>query len=270
MFLKLSRVALSDARHGTAVLVETSAESWSRCSGDIQLHPVGPSQSTCGVFIFPAMRPAPNRPSAAWNVAEMMQIGGVSSRPFLMVQKFHWNDRHCSMSANLARVNHDSSQQLHDSLTQDNSYRSNLGMGVPANRGQPKPMAGPSDAYVCVVRHCRCTHRFAPVTDRLKLSSMRALLSQYAEGCFGPDDVEVLVAAFDEAWKHFGTSGANFGSDSGRERARQRLARSIIVMAVAGERDIRLLRENALLHMAQSSFRETVTQLAPTRRLPRS
>ena len=66
-------------------------------------------------------------------------------------------------------------------------------------------------------------------------------------GVFLPEDVRILVAAFDDAWARLLKSGAKFEGDRQTEAARERLAKSIIDMAMRGERDQRRLADDALL-----------------------
>ena len=42
---------------------------------------------------------------------------------------------------------------------------------------------------------------------------MRTAIDKYAGGVFGPDDVRILVAAFDAAWRSLLASGITFQSD---------------------------------------------------------
>ena len=50
---------------------------------------------------------------------------------------------------------------------------------------------------------------------------MLRLLEKFgAEGAFHPEDVSILVAAFDDAWREIERSGVRFGSDDQREFAR--------------------------------------------------
>jgi hypothetical protein len=73
---------------------------------------------------------------------------------------------------------------------------------------------------------------------------------------FGPDEIPILAAALEMAWKSILDSGATFSSDARAESARNTLAKHIIEAAQQGERDQRRLCESALAHLAKSSLRE--------------
>jgi hypothetical protein len=79
---------------------------------------------------------------------------------------------------------------------------------------------------------------------------MRKIIER-AEGVFQPEDVAVLVAAFESCWERFQKSGVSFGSDSAMQKAREQLGKGIIEAAKHGERDPHRLCEDALLHMTQ-------------------
>ena len=80
------------------------------------------------------------------------------------------------------------------------------------------------------------------------------------EGSFQPEDLIVLVAAFDEAWQQFEETGVRFTSDHELEQARNKLGKYIINQAKKGERVKAVLRDGALLAYSQS-----VLQLRPAR-----
>ena len=72
---------------------------------------------------------------------------------------------------------------------------------------------------------------------------------------FDPETIEILVDAFDEAWKAVQASGTLFTSERYVEIARQALAKSIIEDATRGERDQHKLSQSALLKLAQSNLK---------------
>jgi hypothetical protein len=79
-------------------------------------------------------------------------------------------------------------------------------------------------------------------------------IDKYAGGVFSPDDVRILVAAFDGAWRSLVASGMILESDRESEAARDTLAKHIIEQARYGERDQGRLRDGALLQYAQSKL----------------
>ena len=80
-------------------------------------------------------------------------------------------------------------------------------------------------------------------------------IDKYAGGVFNPDDVRILVTAFDDAWRSLLASGITFESDRESKAVRDALAKYIIEQARYGERDRRRLRDGALLQYAQSKFK---------------
>jgi hypothetical protein len=84
---------------------------------------------------------------------------------------------------------------------------------------------------------------------------MRGAIDKYAGGVFKPDEVRILVAAFDSAWRSLLGTGITFESDREEEAARDALAKHIIEQARYGERDQGRLRDGALLQYAQSKLK---------------
>jgi hypothetical protein len=74
-------------------------------------------------------------------------------------------------------------------------------------------------------------------------------------GAFDPDEIRILVAAFDKAWESVQASGAIFDTDAKTQLARAILAKHIIEAAKQGERDQGRLRYGALVALAQSNLR---------------
>jgi hypothetical protein len=70
---------------------------------------------------------------------------------------------------------------------------------------------------------------------------------------FDPETVRILIDAFDEAWQSLEKSGAT--GDGHAQETRDWLAKCIIELARTGERNQRLLRDNALLLLAQENLR---------------
>ena len=63
---------------------------------------------------------------------------------------------------------------------------------------------------------------------------MHRALDNYARGVFQPDDVRILIAAFDDAWRSILASGIKFESDRASEAVRDTLAKHIIEQARYG------------------------------------
>jgi hypothetical protein len=84
---------------------------------------------------------------------------------------------------------------------------------------------------------------------------MLELINKHAgEGVFQPEDLCILVVAFEQAWQHLKRSGVRFGSEYQREQARNTLGKYIIEEAKKGERDKRRLRDGALLLYTKSTL----------------
>ena len=84
---------------------------------------------------------------------------------------------------------------------------------------------------------------------------MRDLLAEY-RAWFEPDEVQILVAAFDKAWETVQASGMVY-AQANAEAVRAILAKHIIEAARQGERDHTRLRDGALLALAQSNLRNS-------------
>jgi hypothetical protein len=83
---------------------------------------------------------------------------------------------------------------------------------------------------------------------------MRGFLAKYL-GVFDPDDIRILVGAFDKAWEAVQASGEVFDSKARVDTARAILAKHVIAAAKDGERDEGRLRDGALVALAQSNVR---------------
>jgi hypothetical protein len=88
---------------------------------------------------------------------------------------------------------------------------------------------------------------------------MHRFLNEHA-GVFDPEEVRILVAAFETAWASVQASGATFDTEAKVEAARAVLAKHIIAAAKQGERDQSRLCDGALLAFAQSNLRTTPRQ----------
>jgi hypothetical protein len=72
---------------------------------------------------------------------------------------------------------------------------------------------------------------------------MRQHLAEYPE-LFGPEAIELLAGALEEAWQSLSASGTCFDDAPATRTA---LAKIIIIIAMSGERDRRSLVDDALL-----------------------
>jgi len=86
------------------------------------------------------------------------------------------------------------------------------------------------------------------------IGQMREFLDDHS-GLFDPDQVPVLVAAFEGAWESAQTSAVIFDTDVNTEAAWLILAKHIIEAAKQGEHDEGRLRDGALAALAQSNLR---------------
>jgi hypothetical protein len=76
-----------------------------------------------------------------------------------------------------------------------------------------------------------------------------------ADRAFDPETIQILIAAFDDAWKAVQASSVPFTSERYVELARQILAKSIIDDATHGQRDQHELTKSALLKLAQANLK---------------
>ena len=83
---------------------------------------------------------------------------------------------------------------------------------------------------------------------------MRGFLAEHL-GVFDPDDIRILVAAFDKAWETVQASGVTFDTKTKVDLARAILAKHIIAAAKDGEFDQDRLCDGALLALIQSNLR---------------
>jgi len=80
---------------------------------------------------------------------------------------------------------------------------------------------------------------------------MQGFIKRFVNGAFYPEEVQILVAAFDDAWAKLQSSGAPFAEEAYAPAAREILAKHIIRAAQRGERDPRQLTDDALFHLAR-------------------
>jgi hypothetical protein len=71
---------------------------------------------------------------------------------------------------------------------------------------------------------------------------------------FDPETIQVLTAAFEDAWQSLAKDGIELGPHT--DAARDTLAKGIIHAAQLGERDRRSLRDAALAYLAEANVRK--------------
>ena len=79
-----------------------------------------------------------------------------------------------------------------------------------------------------------------------------SIIPLLANASFDPEAVEILSAAFEEAWDKVRQSGSTFARPAYERAAREILAKCIIDMAQRGERDQRQLSEAAVAYLAEN------------------
>ena len=94
----------------------------------------------------------------------------------------------------------------------------------------------------------------APAWREKGRGQMHGFLAEHL-GVFDPDDIRILVAAFDKAWETVQASGVTFDTKTKVDLARAILAKHIIAAAKDGEFDQDRLCDGALLALTQSNLR---------------
>jgi hypothetical protein len=86
---------------------------------------------------------------------------------------------------------------------------------------------------------------------------MLRIAQRYADqnGTFEPEEIGILVAAFEEAWAQLLKSGARLDSEYRIVQARDSIGKYVIEEANKGERNPRRLREAALLNYSRMLLR---------------
>ena len=74
-----------------------------------------------------------------------------------------------------------------------------------------------------------------------------------ANGAFDPEATEVLGAAFDEAWRVLEAAGSRLADEAHAAASREVLAKTIILLGKAGERDVTRLVHGALASLEAST-----------------
>ena len=85
---------------------------------------------------------------------------------------------------------------------------------------------------------------------------MREFLAEHL-GVFDPEDIRILVRAFDQAWEAVQASGAVFETKAKADMAQAILAKHIIAAAKEGDLDEERLRDGALVVLAHSNLPAT-------------
>jgi hypothetical protein len=88
---------------------------------------------------------------------------------------------------------------------------------------------------------------------RTFIRAFEAVENTDAEPVFDPETVDILVAAFDDAWQSITSSGIDLTSEERIQLMRSVLAVRILELARTGERDLHRLREAALLDLARTT-----------------
>ena len=84
------------------------------------------------------------------------------------------------------------------------------------------------------------------------LSGTVPIIPLLAKTTFDPETNELLVAAFDTAWKLLKTLGSTLAPGPESAGTRELLAKRIIETAQCGERDAFKLIDGALMHLANA------------------
>ena len=85
---------------------------------------------------------------------------------------------------------------------------------------------------------------------------MREFLAEHLR-VFDPEDIRILIRAFDQAWEAVQASGVVFETKAKADMARAILAKHIIAAAKEGELDEERLRDGALVVLAHSNVPAT-------------
>jgi len=72
------------------------------------------------------------------------------------------------------------------------------------------------------------------------------------QSAFDPEIIEILVAAYEDAWTKIERSGSAFASPRYRRAAQEIVAKRIIEMAQRGEREPTRLADDAVAYLARS------------------
>ena len=71
-----------------------------------------------------------------------------------------------------------------------------------------------------------CAHPYSPATVKGSWAMLN-IIDKQAEGVFQPEEVTILIAAFDCCWERFQQSGIRFGSERAMQGAREQVGKGI-------------------------------------------
>jgi hypothetical protein len=84
---------------------------------------------------------------------------------------------------------------------------------------------------------------------------MHGFIKRFADGVFYPEEAAILTAAFDDAWATLQASRVPFAEQAYPSAVREILAKQIIMAAQRGERNPRLLAQDALLPFSRQKLK---------------
>jgi hypothetical protein len=79
-----------------------------------------------------------------------------------------------------------------------------------------------------------------------------SIIPLLAQSAFEPEMVEFLVAVYETAWKQIEQTGSKLASPAYRRAAQELLAKRIIEEAQRGERDAKVLADDAVSFLENS------------------
>jgi hypothetical protein len=79
-----------------------------------------------------------------------------------------------------------------------------------------------------------------------------SIIPLLAQSAFEPETVEFLVSVYETAWQQVAQSGSKLASPAYRRAAQELLAKRIIEDAQRGERDAKLLADDAVSFLQRS------------------
>jgi hypothetical protein len=89
-------------------------------------------------------------------------------------------------------------------------------------------------------------------TIRIHTVHFMTIVPFLAQSAFDPEVIEILAAAFEDAWASIEKSGSSLASPRYKRVAQEIMAKRIIETAQRGERDRQRLAEDAVTYLTQS------------------